>query len=257
MGFNSFHNSTQNPAQVYYRWSGGAKEVELPDGSTAKQPRGELQYWNGEDNQVVDLPFQFCALEQTRSITGFSPTPGSNVRYYSNECIGFDDEMTVFRKDDSGTEEILRGKYSEIKKKLPEGARLQINLYIYNAKSSQIERLNLIGSALSAFIEFSKKEKGIYEHSILMEAGEKKTTGAVEFIPPKFTLGAAYTEDEMKILREKDDEVVAYMKDKQASQANYSEGNIDQTPGQYQGEENQETGEAGDDETITLDEVPF
>lgn len=256
MGFNSFHNSTQNPAQNYYRWSGGMKDVELPDGSTAKKPKGELQYWDGENNQKVELPFQFCALEQTRSITGFSPTPGQNVRYFSNECVEYDDEMIVFRRDDGGTTEVLRGQYNQIKEKLPQGARLQINLYIYNAKSGQIERINLNGSSLAAFIDFSKKNKGIYEHSIIMEEGDVKKNGTVEYVPPKFKLGPAYTDDEMKVLSEKDQEVVAYMKDKQSRNANNGgEGNIDQTPAQYQGEENQETGEQ--EETIDLSEVPF
>lgn len=255
MGFNSFHNSTQNPAQNYYRWSGGMKDVELPDGTTAKKLKGELQYWDGENNQKVDLPFQFCALEQTRSITGFSPTPGQNVRFFSNECVDYDDEMIVYRKDDGGTTEICRGQYGAIKEKLPQGARLQINLYIYNAKSGQIERLNLSGSALGAFIDFSKKNKGMYEHSIIMEEGEAKKTGSVEFMPPKFKLGPAYSDDEMKVLHEKDQEVVAYMKDKQAHNGKAADGGIDQTPAQYQGEENQETGEQ--EETIDLSEVPF
>ena len=258
MGFNSFHNSTQNPAQNYYRWSGGMKDVELPDGTTAKKLKGELQYWDGENNQKVDLPFQFCALEQTRSITGFSPTPGQNVRYYSNEAVEYDDELVVYRKDDGGTQEICRGQYGAIKEKLPQGAALQINLYIYNAKSGQIERLNLKDSALGAFIDFSKKNKGIYEHSIIMEEGDVKKTGSVEFIPPKFKLGPAYSDDELKVLGEKDQEVVAYMKEKHQANAQNgsgSEGAIDQTPAQYQGEENQETGEQ--EETIDLSEVPF
>ena len=29
MGFSSFHNSSPNPAQRYYRWSGGEKKVEV------------------------------------------------------------------------------------------------------------------------------------------------------------------------------------------------------------------------------------
>ena len=65
MGFHSFRESTPNPAQRYYRWSGGAKDVILPDGSKAKQPRGELLFYNGEEMESTPLPFTFCALEQT------------------------------------------------------------------------------------------------------------------------------------------------------------------------------------------------
>ena len=261
MGFNSFHNGIQNPAENYYRWSGGYKDVESADGTMAKQLKGELTYWDGEARQSVELPFRFCALEQTRAITGFAPNGTEGVRFFSNETVEFDDEMVVYRKDDSGTTEILRGKYSEIKEQLPQGARLQVNLYIYNPVTEQIERFNLMGSALSAFIDFSKKHKGIYEHSIIVEAGEAKKTGTVEFIPPKFSLGDAYTDQELALLHDKDEEVIAYMKSKREQNLSRQDGSlasdtVDQTPAQYQGEENQETGEVTEEE-IQIDEVPF
>lgn len=277
MGFNSFHNSVTNPAQKYYKWSGGAKEeVTLPDGSTANKVVGRLTYWDSEkvredgeqgDNVVVQLPFRFCILEQTRSITGFSPTPGTNIRYYSNETVGNDEILVVQRRDDSGAKEILRGTYDQIKPSLPQGARLQINLYIYNPDSQQIERLNLQGSALAAFIDFSKKNRQIYERMTVMESsGELKKTGTVEYMPPKFSLtGNAYSDDEMKELTKQDQILVEYLKYRSDQNVNSNGGvtvgqtevvgNIDQTPAQYQGEENQETGGAGDD--INLDEIPF
>ena len=267
MGFNSFHNSAQNPAQIYYKWSGGAKEIELPDGSKAKKPRGDFTYWDGEANQLVALPFTFCVLEQTRSINGFAPTPGANIRFYSNEAITYEDEFTVFRKDENGTEQILKGTYQEIKKNLPQGAKLQINLYFYNPTNDQIERFNMSGAALSAFIDFTKKNKGLYEHPIIMEAGDVKTVGSVDFVPPKFKYGPAYDKDMMDKLAEQDKIVVDYMNEKRAQQgasdSTAATGSIDQTPAQYQGEENQETGEAGevienDDEApLDLSEIPF
>lgn len=265
MGFSSFHNSTQNPAQIYYKWSGGAKEIELPDGSKAKKPRGDFQYWDGEANQLVALPFTFCVLEQTRSITGFSPTPGQNVRFYSNEVVDYDGVFKVFRKDDSGTEQIAEGTYNEIKKKLPQGAKLQINLYFYNPTNDQIERFNMSGAALSAFIDFSKKNKGLYEHPVIMEAGEVKTVGTVDFIPPKFKYGPKYDDEMLKKLSEFDKQIIDYMNDKRDNgDTATSVGSIDQTPAQYQGEENQETGGAGevveadaDEEALDLSEIPF
>lgn len=269
MGFNSYHNSTPNPAQKYYKWSGGYKEkVTLPDGSTADKITGRLTYWDrdaGENGENVDvpLPFSFCVLEQTRAITGFSPTPGANIRYYSNETVDTDEAMVVKRKDENGETEIVRGRYADIKEKLPQGARLQVNLYIYNPESQAIERINLSGSALGEFINFSKKNKGIYEAMMSIDkSGELKKNGAVEFMPPKFSLASArYSNDEMAELTKQDKIVVDYMKyrreQNEGSNSN-SEfvGSIDQTPAQYAGEENQETGGAGDD-VILEDDIPF
>lgn len=266
MGFSSYHNSTPNPAQKYYKWSGGYKEeVTLPDGGTANKISGRLTYWDKEagengENIPVPLPFAFCALEQTRAITGFSPTPGSNIRYFSNETVDNDEIMVVQRKDATGTHEVCRGRYSEIKEKLPQGARLQVNLYIYNPHSEQIERLNLSGSALGAFINFTKNNKGIYDQMMTIDAsGELKKTGTVEFMPPKFALsGGRYTDEEMKKLSEQDQLIVEYMKYRreQNDGANGEVvGSINQTPDMYQGEENQETGGEGED--INMEDIPF
>lgn len=104
MGFSSYHNSIQNPAQRYYKWSGGIKkEVQLPNGGTAEQVEGALTYYDGnlpegEQTVRVALPFNFCILEQSRSITGFSPTPGTKIRYFSNEAVSYDDVLVVMRK---------------------------------------------------------------------------------------------------------------------------------------------------------------
>lgn len=279
MGFNSFNNSTRNPATKYYKWSGGAKEeVALPDGTTATKVVGRLTYWDSDainkdgeqgDNIAVPLPFRFCILEQSRSITGFSPTPGTNIRYYSNETVQNDEVLVVQRKDDSGNHEVCRGTYDQIKASLPQGARLQINLYIFNPDTMQIERLNLQGSSVAAFIDFSKKNKeALYTRVTTMEsAGELKKNGSVEYMPPVFKSATVnYSDEEMKELTKQDQIVVEYLKYRseqnrlangESAENTQSEyvGSIDQTPTQYQGDENQETGGAGDE--INLEEIPF
>lgn len=278
MGFNSFNNATRNPAQRYYKWQGGVKtEVPLPDGGTATKVSGRLVYWDSEainkdgeqgDNVAVNLPFRFCILEQSRSITGFSPTPGTNIRYYSNETVQNDEILVVQRKDDSGNHEVCRGTYEQIKPKLPQGAKLQINLYIFNPDTMQIERINLQGSSVAAFIDYQKKNRdAVYTGMSYMEQAEKtKVTGTVEYMPPVIKAAEnRYSDEEMKELTKQDQIVIEYLKyrSEQNNMANgggnegQSEfvGSIDQTPDQYQGEENQETGEAGDE--INLTEIPF
>ena len=260
MGFNSFHNTSPNPAQRYYRWSGGEKKVEI-NGETVKKLKGELVYWDGEAMQSQELPFTFCVLEQTSSVTGFAPkSSGDGVRYYSNEITSFDEPIKVTRRDNSGSEVIAEGIYQNVKKNLPEGCKFQTNLYIYNPTEQRIERINLKGSALSAFITFGQKNKGIYEHTVTMDVGEEHTTGSVDYIEPKFILGDKYTDEDMKILAEQDKIVVDYLKGKReanmngAGEAETENGEVvDQTPAQYDGEQSQE---ASSDE-ITIGDVPF
>ena len=262
MGFSSFHNSSPNPAQRYYRWSGGEKKVTLESGETVKKLKGELVYWDGEAMQSQPLPFTFCVLEQTSSVTGFAPRgQGEGVRFYSNEITSFDEPMKVTRRDDQGSEVVAEGIYQNIKKNLPEGCKFQTNLYIYNPETQRVERINLKGSALSAFINFGQKNKGIYEHTVTLDVGEEHTTGSVDYIEPKFTLGEKYTDSDMKTLSEQDQIVVEYLKGKRNANMNGAgemDGNgdaeaIDQTPTQYEGEQSQETS----NDSIDLSEVPF
>lgn len=269
MGFSSFHNSTPNPAQRYYRWSGGEKKVTLDSGEVVKKLKGELVYWDGEAMRAQDLPFTFCVLEQTSSVTGFAPkSMGEGVRYYSNEITSFDEPIRVTRRDSNGSEVVAEGKYQNVKRKLPEGCKFQTNLYIYNPAEQRVERINLKGSALSAYIEFGQKNKGIYDHVVTMSVGDEHTTGAVDYVAPKFELGEHYTDEDMKVLSAQDQIVVEYLKGKR--EANLSGAGdddtageintvIDQTPAQYDGEQSQEQPVAngnGDGE-ITYGDIPF
>lgn len=252
MGFDAYHNRTKSPAKLYRKWAGG---------------KGELVHWDGENNVAENLPFEFAILEQTRRISGFAPLgEKDSIRYFSNETVGYDDEIVVKRrKQSSGTTEvILRGKYSDIKEKLPQGARLAINLYIYNFKNEQIEVITLQGASLGSFIEFSKKNK-IYENTVVMERGDEKVNGTVHYFPPKYKVGNGYTEDIMKVLVAADHDVVEYQKMVQSG--NGGEGQdgegpdkIDQTPSQYEGEFSQEANiveDTPETEPVSFDEIPF
>lgn len=247
MGFDAYHNRKTSPARIYRKWAGG---------------EGKLVHWDGENNIEENLPFEFCILEQTRRITGFAPMGSDSIRYFSNETVGYDDEIVVKRKKQSSgaTEIILRGKYADIKEKLPQGARLAINLYIYNKAKDQIEVMTLQGASLGAFIEFSKKNK-IYESSVVMSKGEEKVNGTVHFFPPEFKSGSLYDDDLMKVLVEADKQVVDYQK---AIRGEGGEGpdKIDQTPSTYEGEMSQEVNVVEDEnipETtpVSFDEIPF
>ena len=255
MGFSSYHTKVTSPAKVHRRWKGGT---------------GALVHWDGQANVEEPLPFEFAILEQTRRIQGFAPRGANNIRYYSNETTSYDDEIAVMAKPDNGAAtEVIRGKYSDIKEKLPQGAKLSICLYIYNLVTNQIECLTLQGASLSAFIEFSKKNK-IYESSVIMDRGVEKTMGSVKFFPPAFSIGQSYEPDLFEQLTEADGKVIEYQKSIRSKNTT-GEGpdKIDQTPAQYEGEFSQEAkpvlhedsaespDETGEQNAVDFNSIPF
>lgn len=260
MGFLEAQNATPNPAQAYYRWSGGLKNVTLSDGTEAKQLKGELVFFNGEEMEATDLPFEFCLLDQSASVTGYNPN--GDARFYSNEFTSNKEIVRVTKDTDGNREVVAEDYYANLKGHLPEGAKYQSNLYVYVPAHDRIERLNLKGSALSAWIEFGQKNKGIYNHTVKLDAGEKKTMGTVEFIAPKFEFGQEYDDTQKEQLTKYATVVSEYLKTKrQANLENAGEPDvqIDQTPTQYEGEQSQETPteEEKEEGGITLSDVPF
>lgn len=256
MGLLEALNSTPNPAQAYYRWSGGLKNVTLEDGSEVKKLRGDLVFFNGEEMESVDLPFEFCLLNQSSSVTGFNPA--NNARFYSNEFTS-NKEICRITKDADGEKEVVaEDYYSNLKGHLPEGAKYQANVYIYNPKTKRIERINMKGSALRAWINFGQKNNGIYFHTIKMSAGEKKTMGSVDYIEPKFEFGMELTKEHLDQLKVQAEIVNEYLKAKRAANLEGVDETIDQTPAHYEGEQSQEKPEETEKEApLDLSDIPF
>lgn len=257
MGFDSYHNRTTSPAKIFSKWRGG---------------EGKLTHWDGQAEnsdgsqgaEVEDkLPFKFAILEQTRRISGFAPGKTTSTRYYSNETVEYDDVLKVMAKDgDNPAHEVLTGKYADIKDKLPQGARLAVQLYVYVPERDQIECITCQGASLGAFIEFSKKNK-IYENYVTIEKNmEQKKNGAVTFYEPTFKLAEAYSQDEMRKLVAQDKTVTDYLKQiHEKNETSVPLDAIDQTPRQYDGEQSQEIVEdepQNDDKNpVDFNSIPF
>lgn len=253
MGFNSFYNKPTSPAKIYSRWRGGEGKLTHWD--------GQVQNTDGSLGSEVEekLPFKFAILEQTRRISGFSPSKTTSTRFYSNEAVEFDDVITVMSKTGDGpAQKILEGKYADIKEKLPQGAKLAVQLYVYVPERDQIECITCQGASLGAFIEFSKKNK-IYENFITMEKGDEATTGAVHYFPPKFGLAEAYDKDTLARLAEIDKTIIDYLKSvHDSNETSVDINEVDQTPKQYDGEQSQEPAQADDGtQEINFNEIPF
>lgn len=251
MGFNAFHDKPTSPAKVFSRWRGGEGKLTHWDGQV-QNPDGSL------GSEVEEkLPFKFAILEQTRRISGFAPGKTTSTRFYSNETVEYDDVITVMSKTgDAPAQKVLEGKYSDIKEKLPQGAKLAVQLYVYVPERDQVECITCQGASLGAFIEFSKKNR-IYDNYVTIEKGDEAVTGTVHYFPPRFGVAEAYDAETKNKLREIDSQIVNYLKSvHESNETSLDVNDIDQTPKQYDGEQSQERPE-DKTESIDFNAIPF
>jgi len=200
VGFTSNQEAVHNPAKLYLRWKGGAEKVR--ENGEEKIEGGKLLYWDKEKQEEVEvpLPLVFCPLEITYGYAGFIPDKG---RIWSNEILDFKTQNIRVNITGDDTDTICEGVYDEIKDKAyASGARLQTYVYAYCKQLGGIVRLNLGGSARSAWKEFTKKVKlsSVYEHPISIQADEPQESQLGPYVPPKYELGQAYADDVIKKL---------------------------------------------------------
>lgn len=260
--FSQVQNRTErvpSPAKRKITWRGGEH---LDEG------RFRLSYYDKDKAESVEykLPMTICPLDETQTITG----GGEGYRYWSTEGV-YGTEIvlhrTTYHDDGSYTdEEVARGTYAQIKKevgkqdkngdyKLPADMKYTTNLYYFNLETEQIEVFEIKGSAVRPFINYKNATKNWKQKKLVIDQDpELKKQGVVYYYAPTYS-SAEYGDGEMEKLREPDDVVVDYIKTiTGVGQSGGSDG-VDQTPAQYQGEENQETGEKG--EELDLNDVPF
>lgn len=267
MGFSKSSNRAESPATKRYTWSGGEH---LSEG------KYRFSYYDSEkgENVEVELPFEAWMLENTISIGG----GGDGYYYWTNEAAPANYESagssltlhkTTFNQDGSRFSEVIaRGTYQQIKEilgkrdrngkpVLPQDMKFQQNYYFYNPKSKEIECIRMQGAMNSAFISFTNAHKDWGQRKLsFKQKAEPSKTGSIYYYEPEFTAGDPYNEEEMKIMGEKDNIVLDYIKSLFA-QGGQNEGvdpTVDQTPKAYDGEQSQEQPEGGD---INLTDIPF
>lgn len=269
MGFlNPSGAGNPSPATRRYQWRGGEH---LDEG------KYRLSYYDKDKGEDVEakLPFDIWWLDNTWSITG----GGDGYYYWTNEAAPAGAEtpgsvMTlhkaVFDRDGNRSSEVIaRGTYRQIldvvgvpdktgKKRLPNDMKFTNNYYFLNPESKEIEMIQMKGSAFGAFVQFQNANRGYDQKKgrILLDE-ELKKTGAVYYYAPKYEVVGEYNDEELKLMNEKAIVVDNYIKGLYGKGAqDVQEGyGVDQTPAQYQGEENQETGEKA--EELDLNDVPF
>lgn len=159
-----------NPASRFYQWNGS---------------KGGFTYWDREKESRIEvpLPFGFMVLDCLSTIKGWSDADQSG--FWANEVRDISkDALTVRTKKNRYT-----GTYRAIKAN-PNcaGAKYCQSVYIADRQGDElvIANIQLMGAALSSWIEFRKKHKNVYEGAIRITSMKEGKKGAVTFQQPIF-----------------------------------------------------------------------
>lgn len=206
-----------NPAKYFFSWKGST---------------GQVVYWDKENKKevVVKLPFTFLPLDQLATIKGYNKRDESG--YWSNECRNVSKDEFVVRTR-KGIQQA--GLYKDLADVRAKGAKYTKSIYIAYKKGDDIvlANFNAGGSALSAWIEFSK--------STVVENGQVTITGKThvpaansisEYYVPIFEYTHSDDTDD-KIAFELDKELQVYLSQYLASnkQEQHDDDGIDQSIG--------------------------
>ncbi len=190
-------NNTErpNPANRFYQWDGS---------------KGGFSYWDKEKEERVhvDLPFGFMVLETLSTIKGWSDQNQSG--FWSNEVRKVaEDSFTVRTKKGIA----CTGSYREVKANPScAGAKYCQSVYIADKQNGAlvIANLQLMGAALSSWIEFRKKHKDIYAGAIRVATMAEGKKGAVTYQMPVFEAIEASPESD-ESAKELDRELQKYL----------------------------------------------
>jgi hypothetical protein len=165
-----------NPAVRFFDWAGATGEVTYFD-----KTRGE----NGE-RVAVDLPFRFLILDKMTQVTGGVERYGKYEGFWSNAIRSTElKTRPLVVRSKQGVE--CQGLYEQIKGH--HGVKFMTGLYIafYDENEHlQIGYLKLKGAALTAWIEFTKPIKNVYDGAFSIVGRVQKKKGATTYYEPEF-----------------------------------------------------------------------
>ena len=163
----------KNPSERFLRWDG---------------EHGGFHYWDkslGEKGErvKVGLPFEFVVLDILSTVKGFDDSNQSG--YWSNEVRNISKDELVVRNSKGIC---AKGMYGEIIKDLT-GARYCQSVYVaYDdfVGGWKIGNIQMMGSALSAWIDYRKKGK-VFSGKIVINEMKDGKKGKTEYKIPVFT----------------------------------------------------------------------
>jgi hypothetical protein len=184
-----------NPAVHFIEWKGG---------------EGNLRYYDKtkEENVTIPIPFKFLVLDCLSTIKGYSKSDESG--FWSNEIRNIKEDKLIVRTKKGKCAE---GFYSSVSA-APEckGYKYTQSVYIAMRENGKLILVNLqfYGCAVSAWIEFRKKNKNIYKGAIEIAERIEGKNGNTVFFSPVFKMIETLPETDLQA-REIDKELQTYL----------------------------------------------
>lgn len=176
-------NEAKTPSKYFLQWDG---------------TNGGFNYWDkskGEKGEKVhvNLPFSFMALDTLATVKGFNDKTQSG--YWSNEVRNTTKDILVVRTKNGIA---AKGLYSDvIANKACVGAKFCQSVYIVATIGDKpiIANIQMMGTALSAWIDFGKANK-IYKGAITVASTKDGKKGVTKYKTPVFeAIGSTPKED--------------------------------------------------------------
>lgn len=188
-----------NPAKRFIEFAGG---------------EGGLRYFDktlGEkgENVAIELPYKFFVLDRVSQVTGGVDIDGGYVGYWSNAVKNLTTQKLIVRSK-RGVE--VEGFYKDIKGYT--GVKFMTGLYVATKNDDgefQIELLKLKGSSLTAWIEFTKAHRNIYEGAFGITGIAERKKGTNKYYEPVFEHYAKVSEDAENVAQMLDKQLQEYL----------------------------------------------
>jgi hypothetical protein len=182
----------KNPSTRWFEWASKLKT---------------LSYWDGDkkENVAVELPFTFLVLDELNTISGFHNE--DNSRILANEVRNLKTEPLVIR---THKRHLTTAFYDEVKGHKDYRFAKSIYVAYYDDSELKLGNIKLLGSAFTAWVDFSKANK-IYEGAVTISRADKKKNKAVEFFVPHFEIKKAVSEETEEKAKELDRTLQAYL----------------------------------------------
>lgn len=192
-------NNTEliNPAVRFFDWKGD----------------GHLQYFDktlGDkgENVTVDLPFTFLILDCVFQVTGGIDDNSGYLGFWSN-CVKNLKTQKLIVRSKRGIE--FQGLYEDIKGET--GVKFMTGLYIAFKDEGELKigYLKIKGAALTAWIDFSKQHRNIYEGAFQIIDKAERKKGSNTYYEPVFRFNPTVTEETDNVAKMLDMQLQEYL----------------------------------------------
>ena len=185
-----------NPSAHFIEWKGEKGVLRYFD--KAKGEKGE--------NVIIPVPFKFLVLDTLSTIKGYSDADQSG--YWSNEIRNIKEDNLIVRTKKGKASE---GSYDKVMMEC-KGAKYTQSVYIAMRDNGKLvlANLQLFGCAVSAWIEFRKKNKNIYKGAVEITGSIEGHKGNTTFFSPEFKMIETQPETDTQA-KELDKELQTYL----------------------------------------------